>query len=77
MVSPEARGVIIHNHLQYNFYLGNKKALFYNLKEYYSLIGKNVFDYVPLTFHIRKGMKDPEYTRFVDYYKKRAKLIQK
>jgi len=63
--------------LQYNFYLGNKKALFYNLKEYYNLIGKNVFDYVPLTFHIRKGMKDPEYNRFVDFYKKRAKLIQK
>ena len=63
--------------MQYNFYLGNKKALFYNLKEYYNLIGKNVFDYVPLTFHIRKGMKDPEYNRFVDFYKKRAKLIQK
>jgi hypothetical protein len=25
----------MHNHLINNFYLGNKKALFYNLKQYY------------------------------------------
>ena len=68
---------MIHNHLQNNFYLGNKKALFYNLKEYYSLNGQNVFDYLPLTFHIRKGIKDPEYTRFVEYYKRRAKVALK
>jgi tubulin polyglutamylase TTLL1 len=29
---------LIHNHLQNNFYLGNKKALFHNLKQYYQLI---------------------------------------
>lgn len=76
MCLPEDSG-IVHNHLQCNFYLGNKKALFYNLREYYSLIGDNVFNYVPLTFHIRKGMKDPEYNRFVEYYKRRAKTIIK
>lgn len=36
-----------------------------------------MFHYLPLTFHIRKGIKDPEYLRFVDYYKRRAKLILK
>jgi len=48
----------IHNHLPNSFMLGNKKALFYLLKEYYQKINKNVFDYVPLTFHIKNGIKD-------------------
>ncbi len=67
----------MHNHLINNFYLGNKKALFYNLREYYSLMGDNVYHYIPLTFHIKKGMKDPEYTKFVDYYKRRQHMIDK
>ena len=67
----------MHNHLENNFFLGNKKALFYNLKEYYELIGENVFDYVPLTFHIKKGMKDPEYKRFIAYYNRRKSIIKK
>ena len=52
---------IIHNHLENNFYLGNKKALFYNMKEYYQLTGENVFEYLPLTFHIKSGITDPQY----------------
>ena len=42
----------VHNHLQYNYLIGNKKALFYNLKDYYSFSGKNVYNIIPLTFHI-------------------------
>ena len=67
----------MHNHLENNFYLGNKKALFYNLREYYSLMGENVFDVVPLTFHIKKGMKYPEYKRFIAYYNRRKNIIKK
>jgi tubulin--tyrosine ligase len=48
----------VHNHLECNFHIGNKKALFYNLRQYYDLIGKDVFDYLPLTFHIKKGLDD-------------------
>jgi oligoribonuclease NrnB/cAMP/cGMP phosphodiesterase (DHH superfamily) len=44
---------LVHNHLQNNFFLGNKKALFYNLREYYEKIGEDIFNYVPLTFHIK------------------------
>ena len=33
----------MHNHLQFNHFIGNKKALFYNLKRYYDLMKKNVF----------------------------------
>lgn len=61
----------MHNHLTNNFFLGNKKALFYNLKEYYDLVGKNAFTKIPLTFHIKKGFNDIEYKRFVTYFKRR------
>jgi hypothetical protein len=28
----------MHNHFFQNYYIGNKKALFYNLKRYYDLL---------------------------------------
>ncbi|EGR30742.1 tubulin-tyrosine ligase family protein, putative [Ichthyophthirius multifiliis] len=58
----------IHNHLQDNFHLSNKKALFYNMKNYYESLGQNLFDYLPLTFHIQQGKKDKEYIKFVNYF---------
>lgn len=69
--------VKVHNHLMNNFYLGNKKALFYNLKEYYGLIDENPFKRIPLTFHIKKGIQDLQYKRFVQYYKKRQAYMKK
>ena len=37
---------------------------------YYSLIGKDISDIVPLTFHIKNGKQDFEYENFVKAYKK-------
>ena len=51
----------MHNHLYENYYIANKKALFYNLSKYYEFKKENVFDYVPLTFHIIKGIEDTRY----------------
>ena len=68
---------LIHNHLECNFLLGNKKALFYCMKDYYQKIGDDLFNYMPLTFHIRNGFKDTEYQRFVNYYERRAKAIKR
>jgi hypothetical protein len=34
------------------------------MKKYYSLRGLNLFDALPLTFHI-KGIEDPEYRNFL------------
>jgi tubulin--tyrosine ligase len=48
-----------------NYFLGNKKALFYLMRKYYQLQNKNPFDYLPVTFHIVKGEEDPEYQRFL------------
>ena len=33
-------------------------------------LGQHVFDTLPLTFHIKSGLGDPEYLRFVDYYRR-------
>lgn len=59
----------VHNHFLQNYHIGNKKALFYNLKRYYDLIGKDVFTIIPLTFHIKTGTSDPEYQNFVREFK--------
>lgn len=32
--------------------IGCKKFLFQNMKKYYSSLNKNVFDFLPFTFHI-------------------------
>lgn len=54
----------VHNHFEFNYFIGNKKALFYNMKQYYDLQHKNVFEVLPLTFHIKNGTSDPQYEAF-------------
>ena len=46
------------NNLEHNYHLGNKKALFYNLKIYTEKNKLEIFDIVPITFHIQNGKKD-------------------
>ena len=58
----------MHNKIEFNQHLSNKKGLFRNLKVYYDAVGKNIFDYVPLTFHLIKGKDDPEFERLVEEY---------
>ncbi|KRX10767.1 hypothetical protein PPERSA_04934 [Pseudocohnilembus persalinus] len=53
----------MHNHVEGNYHLGNKKLLYYNMKNYFDLRNQDVFEYLPLTFHIEEGMQDPEYKR--------------
>jgi hypothetical protein len=57
--------------------MGNKKAMFYNMRQYYQLSNKSVFDYLPLTFHIKKGTDDREYKHFVKEFRRRAEEIKK
>ena len=63
---------LMHNHIEDNFHLSNKKCLFYNMKDYFTAIQGNVFEFLPKTFHIEKGLEDQEYFKFIDYYKKRS-----
>jgi hypothetical protein len=60
--------VRISNHLEGNYYLGHKKYMYKSLLLYYSLIGKDISQVIPLTFHIKNGKQDPEYRKFVETY---------
>lgn len=63
-----AQNFKLHNRFEANFHLTNKKALFLNMKRYYSAIGEDYNVYLPLTFHIISGENDPEFLRFVSYF---------
>jgi Tubulin-tyrosine ligase family len=52
--------------------LGHKKALFINMKLYYTALRRDVFDYLPVTFHLQAGQKDDQYPRFLEYYSRCA-----
>jgi len=63
-------GIIrLHNHVEGNEHLGDKKAIFYNMKKYYESINKDPFEVLPLTFHIKEGKDDKEYQKFLEAYK--------
>ena len=42
--------------------------MFLNLKHYYTSQKLDPFEFIPLTFHIRKGIDDPEFIRFKEHY---------
>jgi len=58
----------IYNWLENNFHLSNKKALFWNISEYYKSKGKDPWNALPVTFHIDHGINDPEFKKFLQYY---------
>jgi hypothetical protein len=50
--------------------------LLLNARNYYEALGENVFDNLPVTFHIKNGLEDPEFTRFKTYYDKAEEEIK-
>lgn len=38
------------------------------MSDYYSKKGDDVFNYLPLTFHISNGLEDEKYLKFLNYY---------
>ena len=40
--------------------------MFYILREYCSLKGLDLFNIVPMTFHIKQGLKDEQYKKFAE-----------
>lgn len=38
------------------------------MKQFCEWKGENVFEYLPLTFHIQDGLSDPEYIKFEEHY---------
>lgn len=50
--------------MENNYHLSNKKAIYYNMKVYYEAIGKEYYNHLPLTFHIKEGLNDPQFLKF-------------
>jgi hypothetical protein len=47
------------------------------MKEYYNSVGQDPFATLPLTFHIKNGIQDPEYTKFLNHYNAKSIWIIK
>eukprot|EP01022_Parablepharisma_sp_SALTPOND_P025273 TRINITY_DN583_c0_g2_i1.p1 TRINITY_DN583_c0_g2~~TRINITY_DN583_c0_g2_i1.p1 ORF type:complete len:933 (+),score=109.88 TRINITY_DN583_c0_g2_i1:11362-14160(+) len=58
------------NHLEGNYYLGYKKTMYKCFLLYYTLLGKDISEVIPLTFHVKSGKIDPEYLKFKALYHK-------
>lgn len=67
----------MQNHFKNNYVIGNKKTLFKTMSVYYKNREDNVFNYLPYTFHVRNGIEDESYFRFLKYYYQRGKEIRK
>lgn len=66
----------LYNKIEDNFHLNNKKALYLNMKNYYEAMDQDVFDNLPVTFHVKDGLDDPEFHRFKHYYDKHEDTIR-
>ena len=60
----------LYNKIEDNFHLANKKALFLNMRNYYESLNQDPFNTLPVTFHIKNGLADPEFAKFKDHYLK-------
>ena len=66
----------LYNKIEDNFHMANKKALLLNMTNYFESIGQNVFDSLPITFHIKNGLEDREFTKFKTYYDQEEEAIK-
>jgi len=46
------------------------------MKNYYEAMEQDVFDNLPVTFHVKTGLDDAEFTRFKNYYFKTEEAIK-
>ncbi|CAD8105721.1 unnamed protein product [Paramecium primaurelia] len=72
----DSKNFRMHNHMEDNWHLGNKKALFYNMKHYYQIIREDYNKLLPVTFHVQKGVNDIEYQKFLEYFNRRTEEIK-
>jgi tubulin---tyrosine ligase len=38
------------------------------MKHYYEAVGEDPFAALPVTFHVKSGLNDPEFSKFSKYY---------
>jgi hypothetical protein len=61
-------GFLCYAKMENNFHLSNKKAIYYNMKVYYEAIGEEYYKRLPLTFHIKEGLNDPQFIKFENLF---------
>ena len=66
----------LYNKIEDNFHMANKKALLLNMTNYYEANGQSVSDSLPITFHIKNGLDDREFTKFKSFYDKEEEAIK-
>lgn len=58
----------ISNHIECHYHLSNKKALFLNMRLYYDALNEDMFQYMPVTFHLKEGADSKEWDKFEECY---------
>lgn len=66
----------VYNRIERNYELCSKKRLFSNMVNYYKSINKDPFEYIPLTFHITHGARDPNFLAFKNKFREISEKIQ-
>lgn len=72
VVSFDCQTFKIHNRLEGNFHLTNKKALYLNMKRYFSALHEDYSTKMPVTFHLISGETDPEFAKFEAFFEARG-----
>jgi hypothetical protein len=71
-----SKGIRLYAKLDANYHLSNKKALFWNMKNYYKRLNMDPFKNLPLTFHIENGLDDLEFLNFKFYFNRLSQSIK-
>jgi tubulin--tyrosine ligase len=58
----------MYNQIEDSWNLSNKKALYINMKNYYENMGEDPFQHMPVTYHVKKGVEDPEFVKFAEFF---------
>jgi len=58
------KSIKFYNKMEQNKQLTNKKGVFINMREYYTLCNEDPFSVLPLTFLVKTGVNDQEFLRF-------------
>ena len=59
----------IYAKMEGNYHLTNKYALFFNMSKYYKSMGRDPFDVLPLSYHIKSGTSDMTFFKFMQSFK--------
>ena len=63
----------IYGRINNNKHLSNKKGIFINMRDYYTMIGVDPFSILPLTFLVHSS-GDSEFRKFVTEYNKITRI---